>query len=71
MVDNNIFIVAHDITYEVNKLGKNAFAYTLQDARFSTTSGTEIELSTVAETISAIMRFLTHIEMDVYPHNLI
>ena len=41
--DNINFIVATDKTNEVISLVNNAFAFTIHDARISTSSGTETE----------------------------
>ena len=57
-VDNTNSIVAVDNTNEVFLLVKNAFAYTLQDARTSTLSGTETDQNKSVGPISTNMRLV-------------
>ena len=51
------FVVSDDVaTNDVIRLVKNAFAYTINDARISTSSGTEIEQNKFVGPVSTIMR---------------
>ena len=47
------------------RLFKNAFAYTIQDARLSTSSGVEIEQNKYVEPISTIMRLVAQQDGDI------
>ena len=57
-------------TNEIIRLVNNAFAYTIHDARVSTSSGVEIEQNKYVGPISTIMRWL-HRKMMIYLHILI
>ena len=58
-VNNADFIVADDNTNELIRLINNAFAYTIHDARISTSAGVEIEQNKYVGPISTIMRLVT------------
>ena len=51
-------VVASDNTYEIIRLVKNAFAYTIHDARISTSAGIEIEQNKLVGPVSTIMRLV-------------
>ena len=63
--DNANFIVANDNTNEVIRLVNNAFAYTIHDARISTSAGVEIEQNKYVGPISTIMRLVTEKDGDL------
>ena len=58
-VNNANFIVADDNTNELIRLVNNAFAYTIHDARISSSAGVEIEQNKYVGPISTIMRIVT------------
>ena len=63
--DKADFIVANDNTNEVIRLVNNAFAYTMHDARISTSAGVEIEQNKYVGPISTIMRLVTEKDGDL------
>ena len=63
--DNADFIVANDNTNEVIRLVNNAFAYTIHDARISTTAGVEIEQNKYVGPISTFMRLVAEKDGDL------
>ena len=58
-------VVANDNTDEVIRLVKNALAFTIQDTRNSTSSGTEIEKNKYVGPDSTKMSFFKHREGDI------
>ena len=58
--DETIFFVAVVNTNEVFRFVDYAFAYTLHDARISTSSGRKTEQNKSVGPVSTIMSFLTH-----------
>ena len=58
-------VVASDNTNEVIKLVKNALAFTIQDTRNSTSSGTEIEQNKYVGPDSTKRSFFKHREGDI------
>ena len=63
--NNAIFIVADNNTNEIIRLVNNAFAYTIHDARISTSAGVEIEQNKYVGPISTIMRLVTQKDGDL------
>ena len=63
--DNVDFIVANNNTNEVIRLVNNAFAYTIHDARISTSAGVEMEQNKYVGPISTIMRLVTEKDGDL------
>ena len=64
-VNNASFIVPNDNTNELLRLVNNAFAYTIHDARISTSSGVEIEQNKYVGLICTIMRLVTQKDGDL------
>ena len=57
--DNTNFIVAADNTKEVLRLINKAFAFTIHDARISTSAGTEIEQNNIVAPVPTKMGLIT------------
>ena len=62
--DSSIFSITAP-GHDVIRLVKNAFAYTLDDARLSISSGVEIEQNIFAGPISTLMRLVTQKDGDL------
>ena len=63
--DNTNFIVADDNTNEIIGSVNKVFAYTLNDARISTSCGVEMEQNNYLGPISTIMRLVTQKDGDI------
>ena len=63
--DNTNFTVANDKTNDLIRLVNNALAYTIHDARISTSAGVEIEQNKYVGPISTIMRLVTQKDGDL------
>ena len=63
--DGNPFIVVNPARTDVIRLVNNAFAYTIHDARISTSAGVEIEQNKYVGPISTIMRLITEKDGDL------
>ena len=64
--DNTIFVVSGDVnTKEVIRFVNNALAFTIHDARNSTSSGGELQQNKFCRSFSTIVRLLTQREGDI------
>ena len=63
--DGNAFYVENPARNDVIRLINNAFAYTIHDARISSSAGVEIEQNKYVGPISTIMRIVTHKDGDL------
>ena len=63
--DNTNFIVASDKTNVGIRFFNNTLAFTIHDARVSTSSGTEIQQNKFIDPVSTKRRLLTHRDGDL------
>ena len=63
--NNTDFTIADNDTKDLITLVNDAFAYTLHDARISTSNGVEIEQNVYVEPTSTIMRLVTQKVVDL------